>query len=75
MRAQIFRLSWPGYEGTYARFGEWLARQAANDFPDGTRIRVRFFDYRTRTPEEVRAGVVVTGTYEQTKYFNLSRFR
>jgi len=75
MRAQIFRLSWPGYEGTYAKFGEWVAREAARDFPDGVRVRVRFFEYRTPSPEETRAGVVATGKYEKTKYFTLSRYR
>jgi len=75
LRAQIFRLSWPGYESTYGRFAEWLARQAARDFPDGTRLRVRFFEYRTLSPEDVRAGVAVTGTYEQTKILTLSRYR
>jgi len=75
MRAQIFRLSWPGYGGTYARFTLWIARAAAHDFPYASQVRVRFFKYRTRSPAEVRAGVPVQGRWILARTRDLQRFR
>lgn len=75
MRAQIFRLSWPGYGRTYSHFTVWLAREAARDFPDARGIRVRFFRYRTRSPAEVRAGVPEEGHFVQEKVRSLAGYR
>lgn len=63
MRAAIFRFPWPPYRGAYGAFVSWVAPQAARDFPDADRVRVRFFKYRTQTPEEVRSGAPLDGRY------------
>jgi hypothetical protein len=42
--------------GDYRTFAEWLAEQAKRDFPHATRVRVRYYQARTPTPEEMRAG-------------------
>jgi hypothetical protein len=55
-RSVAFRLGWPGYEGEFDRLAHWVARRAANDFPDAGRVRVSLVKSRTRSPEEVRAG-------------------
>lgn len=64
MRAQVFRLSWPSYKSTYSRFVDWIARRAATDFPEATRVRVRFWRYRTPSPQEVRRRAPVPGRWE-----------
>ena len=55
MRSATFRYSWPQYEKTYGEFCAWIQKRARVDFPDADRLRVRYFKYRTRSPEEVRA--------------------
>src|SRR5436190_7088050 len=55
MRSATFRYSWPQYGKTYGQFCEWIQTRARVDFPDADRLRVRYFKYRTRSPEEVRA--------------------
>ncbi len=61
MRSAVFRYAWARYARTYPRFVDWVAREAREDFPEATRVRVSFFKYRTRSPAEVRAGVPVEG--------------
>ncbi len=75
MRAQVFRLSWPGYEGTYARFAGWLAREAARDFPEARSLRVQFFKYRTLDPAEARAGEAPVGRFAQRRTYDLRKAR
>jgi len=58
-RSVLFRLGWPGYEGEFDRFAHWVVRQAAKDFPEAGRVRVRLLKSRTRSPEKVRAGAAI----------------
>jgi hypothetical protein len=55
-RSVIFRLGWQEFAGDYRQFVNWVARRAARDFPEASRVRVYFIRYRTPTPEEVRKG-------------------
>ena len=61
MRSVIFRLGWPQYRKPWESFSRWIARMAAQDFPQATRVRTRMFKYRTLSPQEVRAGKEPTG--------------
>ena len=65
MRAVVFRHTWPQFAGTHQHLCRWLARRAARDFPEATRLRARRYRARTPTPEEARAGVRPEGRYEQ----------
>lgn len=59
MRPVLYRFSWYRYmEGNddFNAFARWVAGRAAHDFPGATRVRVRLFQSRTLSPEEVRAG-------------------
>ncbi len=64
-RPIIYRFGWYQYLGgnDYERFAHWIATQAAPDFPEATRVRVRLCKFRTPTPEEVRAGQEPEGTF------------
>ncbi len=75
MRAAIFRYGWPGYARIYGDFGRWVAGLAATDFPDARYIRVRMFRRRTPSPEEVRAGDIPPGEYQQQILLALEKFR
>jgi hypothetical protein len=55
-RSATFRYAWDHYRVARSQFADWVARRAAEDFPDAERVRVYFVRYRTRSPEEVRAG-------------------
>lgn len=65
-RATLFRLGWPAYEGEFDHFARWVGRQAARDFPDADRVRVRLYRSRTRSPQEVRAGAPTEGEFGHT---------
>jgi hypothetical protein len=65
MRPFLYRLSWYRYAdfGDFRQLASWVARHAANDFPDAQRVRVRFFKFRTPSPEEVMSGQPVSGEF------------
>ena len=75
MRAAIFRYGWPGYAKTYRTFSRWIAGLAAEDFPDARYVRVRMFRRRSPSPEEVRAGMIPAGEYQQSILFDLEKLR
>jgi len=56
MRASVFRYSWKHYKNSRKRFADWVARHAAQDFPEASHVDVSFLRYRTLSPEEVRSG-------------------
>lgn len=58
MRSAVFRYAWKHIRRGRVHFVDWLAREAAEDFPDAERIRVSFERFRTPSAAETRAGVV-----------------
>ncbi len=78
MRPFLYRLSWYRYVAEFDDFGQlarWIARQAAHDFPQAGRIRVRFFKFHTPAPAEARAGLPVTGEFVPEMVLNLEAAR
>lgn len=65
MRAAIFRMSWRPYRKVWTSFTEWAADRAAQDFPSATTLRLKFFKYRTQTPEEASSGAELDGKWIQ----------
>lgn len=55
-RSLIFRFSWSSYSRMYREFVDWVAKEARAEFPDATKVRVRFSKRRSPSPDEVRAG-------------------
>jgi hypothetical protein len=74
-RAALFRYSWRHYRVPFRHLGEWLARKAAEDFPDASRMRTRWYRYRTPTPEEVRTDTAPAGRFEASQVFSLEEYR
>jgi hypothetical protein len=78
MRPFVYRLSWYRYAPEFPDFDElarWVAARAAHDFPDASRVRVRFFNYRTPSPDEVKAGLPVTGEFTPDEVLDLGAWR
>lgn len=75
MRSAIFRFGWPQYKKSWEGFSRWVAARAAVEFPDATRIRTRMFKYKTLSPEEVRAGNIPEGKYQQEHVIALEPLR
>lgn len=65
MRSVIFRLGWPQYKKSWEAYSRWIARMAAADFPEATRVRTRMFKYRTLSPQEARSGKEPEGEDQQ----------
>jgi hypothetical protein len=64
LRSLIFRAGWRKYRKSFSDFADWTARQARRDFPDATRLRMRFWKQRSPTPEEARAGIEPEGSWD-----------
>lgn len=56
IRRLNFLHAWRKYRRRYKTFTRYVARKAAVDFPEADKLRIRFYKFRTPTPEERRAG-------------------
>lgn len=74
-RSMLFTLSWAHYKARYRRFGRFMARRAATEFPDAEAIRLRWLRRKTPTPRAVERGRVDEGTFEGEKVFELAVLR
>lgn len=75
-RSAIFRYGWGRkYASAWRGFGDWIAREAARDFPDADVVQVRFVQGRTPSPAEVRAGVTPETRFHRSRQIRLARFR
>lgn len=75
VRKAVYFMNWRRSAKSYQSFGEWVAREAAADFPEATRVRLRFYRYETPSPEEVRSGEEPEGRYVQTRIYSLEEHR
>jgi hypothetical protein len=75
MRSSVFRYAWKRYYKHWRVFGTWVAKQAAEDFPEADRVRLRFFRYQTLSPEAARAGAELEGKFELPISFALGDYR
>ncbi len=75
LRKAVYLLSWKRAARTYGTFTQWIAREAARDFPGASRVRVRYWSYETPSPEQVRAGDEPEGRYQHTRVLDLEALR
>lgn len=75
VRAMLFRYGWKRYDRSYRRLCRWVARQAAEDFPTASHVRVRMLGFRTPTPQEVDDGDLPKGEFRQEQVIPLERLR
>lgn len=75
LRKAVYFMNWRRASSTYRSFSDWVAREAAAEFPDATRVRLRFWRYETPSPEQVRGGDEPPGRYVQTRVVELAKHR
>jgi hypothetical protein len=76
MRSALFRYGWGRkYPRTWRGFVDWIARRAAEDFPRADKVQLRFASYRTRSPEEVRAGQEPRVAWHRSRVVDLEPLR
>lgn len=71
MRSAIFRFGWSQYKRSYEAFADWVARRAALDFPDATRVRVRMYKVQSPTAREVLEDREPVGRFQQERIVKL----
>ncbi|MDG1479562.1 MAG: hypothetical protein P8R54_08220 [Myxococcota bacterium] len=74
-RAALFRYSWRHYRGSFRKLGQWLASEAASDFPRADRMRLRWYRYQTPTPRQVADNTIPAGHFESARIHNLAALR
>jgi hypothetical protein len=74
-RSALFRYGWRSYGGARKLFNQWLAREAAVEFPDATHIRTRWYKYQTPSPEMVKAGEEFEGKFILSQTLQLAPYR
>ena len=56
VRVLVNRAAWPHHRAHYKRIAEWIADEAARDFPEATHVRLSYAYGKTPTPAQVRSG-------------------
>jgi hypothetical protein len=74
-RSVLFRYSWKAYRKDYRRMCAWIAAEAATDFPEASRVRVRWLRQRTPSPAEVRKGQLPALKPESEQILDLGPLR
>lgn len=71
-RAALFRYGWgQKYPNQWRGFVKWVANEVSEEFPEASYVRVRFWSYKTQSPEDVRSGVPETGRWHRTSVLPL----
>jgi len=73
-RAALFRYGWgKKYPRQWRTFCSWVAQRAQEDFPEAEAVELKFWSYRTLTPEEVWDGVEPEGEWRRRRVLPLSK--
>lgn len=63
LRSSVFRYGWSQYRRHYRVFARYYGERALEDFPEADAVQVRFYTYRTLSPQEARSGMDPDGEY------------
>ncbi len=74
-RSTLFRMGWPHFKQPRKHLMDFVAKQAAHDFPDAHRVRVSFLRSETPTPQQTAAGFrpAVTRELQNTRDLTVLR--
>ncbi len=75
MRSAVFRYAWASYGRSWRQLSDWLALRAAEDFPDATAVRLRYFKQKSPSPAEVLSGQEPPGSWIRTRTLELAPLR
>ena len=74
-RPAIFRYSWTRYKRHYRKMGLYFAKRAAEDFPTATKMRTRWWQQKSPSPEQLLDGNLPTGKWRLTYMYDLEEHR
>lgn len=74
-RALVNSWSWLNSRKTYEQFGVWLARRAAQDFPQAEWMRTRMEQRRLPPPEKLRTEGLPAPKEHWEERYNLDKYR
>ena len=74
-RSIFFRVSWPNFGGMLNRVADFVARRAAVDFPEATRVQVVLSRSETPTADEVKLGKIPREVDDTPVIRDLARLR
>lgn len=72
-RSALFRYSWPSYSRSYGQFARWVAQEVGEDYPAADAVRLRWFKYKTLSPEAAAAGAEPEGEFIYVKTLSIDR--
>lgn len=74
-RKAIYMYGWSSRQKAWRQFTRWVAREAARDFPDAAEVRVRFWRYKTPSPDDVLARRLPRGHARYARVLDLEELR
>jgi hypothetical protein len=75
MRSATFRYAWKPYKKTYVQFADWIAAQAARDFPNADKVRTKYEQGASPTPQQARAGIEPETSFVSVQTRDLAQYR
>lgn len=75
MRSAMFRFAWPNYRKAFTQFSERVAKDAAAEFPEADRVRLRFRKTPTPTAAQQLAGELPASSWHTPREHILSTWR
>lgn len=72
-RSALFRYSWPQFRAPYRHLARWVAAEAADEFPEATRVRLRWHRRTTPPPETLREGAWPEGRFHSAYVVDIER--
>ena len=74
-RPAMFRFAWTTYRNHYLEFASFIAKQAALEFPEASKIRMRWWKQRSPSPEEIQSQQLPEGAYHSLILLDLNEIR
>jgi hypothetical protein len=74
-RPAIFRYSWKRYKKHYRTMGIYFAKKAAEDFPDATKLRTRWWRKLSPSPQQILDDLQPEGQWRLVNHFDLEDYR
>lgn len=74
-RPTIFRYSWNRYKSHYKKMGNYFAKRAAKAFPNATKMRTRWWQQKSASPEQILTDTRPEGKWRYVYHYNLEDYR
>lgn len=71
MRRAQFLYDWNQYKGVYRQLCQWLGEQAKLDYPQASKLRCRFYNYASPSPQQVKTATQPEGRFQSSTVVSL----